>query len=581
GAHPANVEDVASALAWVHDHAAEYGGDPARIFLMGHSAGAHLAALAAVSGEPLAKAGKDRSIVKGVVPLDTNAYNIPRLMNEGGEFYGQVFGEDPEVWRDASPISHIEEGVGIPPFLICYTRGMRVDLNAERPVQANGFAEALRASGIPATVVDATDRNHGEINAWFGAPDDERVTGAAIDFLEAILSDSSPTEADSAPAPKGEVTFQQDYVAGTRDAAGEFLGGTETMHLVAHKGMLFAGNGYWTDQPGDDPRPGAQILRKDGPDTGWQLDRNFPGAVRINAMKSVTFTLDANGTDLVEPVRLLVADAGLANSRSLGPLSCYVRDDESGEWAESSISDETDRAYIRVFGFHRDAETGREHIFAGTGAGELYRGSYDPEVAGSIRWESEPEYANPDFDSGPFKRCQGFCVANGKLYASVSPRLLERQDGPEPKWVEVFRWEPEERAGAGMRGITAVKVPNGEHEVILGSREQEGRILRIDPLDGYSVTEELRSHKFLDEELGHFRGGKLVAYNRFIPGSHPATGEPIHWLTVAGVKADDARAAWLLMRKADASYEVVRVFDPSLDPHPFLVSTRTLEFAPW
>ena len=172
-------------------------------------------------------------------------------------------------------------------------------------------------------------------------------------------------------------------------------------------------------------------------------------------------------------------------------------------------------------------------------------------------------------------------MANGKFYASVSPRLLERQDGPEPSWVEVFRWNPEERAGAGLRGITAVPALDGDHEVILGSREQEGRILRIDPENDYAVTDELRSDLFFDETVGDFRGGKLVAYNRFVPGPHPVTGEPVHWLTVAGVKAGDARAAWLLVRNADATYEPVRVFDPALAPHPFLVSTRTLEFAPW
>jgi hypothetical protein len=225
--------------------------------------------------------------------------------------------------------------------------------------------------------------------------------------------------------------------------------------------------------------------------------------------------------------------------------------------------------------------SGVDHLFAGTGAGEVYRGSYDPKAPGKIVWQSEPEYANPDFDGGAFKRCQGFCVANGKLYASVAPRLLERRDGLEPHWVEVFRWTPQDRAGAGLRGITAVRAVNGDHEVIVGSREQEGRILRIDPLDNYRVTEELRSDEFLKKRLDEFRGGKLVAYNRLVPGVHPLTGERIHWLTVAGFKPGDLHAAWLLIRHADASYQPVRVVDPDLENPPSLVSTRTLEFAPW
>ena len=50
--HPAHVQDIAKALAWIHDHVGEYGGDPDRIFVMGHSAGAHLAALISTVAPP-------------------------------------------------------------------------------------------------------------------------------------------------------------------------------------------------------------------------------------------------------------------------------------------------------------------------------------------------------------------------------------------------------------------------------------------------------------------------------------------------------------------------------------------------
>jgi hypothetical protein len=72
-----------------------------------------------------------------------------------------------------------------------------------------------------------------------------------------------------------------------------------------------------------------------------------------------------------------------------------------------------------------------------------------------------------------------------------------------------------------------------------------------------------------------------VAYNRFVPGQHPSTGNPIHWLTVAGATTGDIKAAWLMIRHPDGKYETVRVFDPELSHPPTLVSTRTLEFAPW
>ncbi len=67
---PAFVEDGAKALAWVYDHIAEYGGAPDRIFIAGHSAGAHIGALLAIDPSYLARLGKDRNtVVRGFAGL--------------------------------------------------------------------------------------------------------------------------------------------------------------------------------------------------------------------------------------------------------------------------------------------------------------------------------------------------------------------------------------------------------------------------------------------------------------------------------------------------------------------------------
>lgn len=187
GKHPRNVADVAAALSWVHDRIADDGGDPNKIFLMGHSAGAHLAALVATDDHHLKALRKDLTILKGVIPLDTNTYDLPTLMQSGAaRFYGQIFGDDPEVWRDAAPLNHVAADKGIPPLLICYSRGMGGTLNPARPAQASAFAKALEAAGVAAEVVDASDRNHGEINARFGDPQDDKVTGRATTFLNTL-----------------------------------------------------------------------------------------------------------------------------------------------------------------------------------------------------------------------------------------------------------------------------------------------------------------------------------------------------------------------------------------------------------
>ena len=187
GKHPVNVQDVARALAWVHNHIGEKGGDPKKLFLMGHSAGAHLAALVATDDRHLKAVGKDLTILKGVIPLDTNAYDLPTLMKTRSTgLYGQVFGKDPKIWHDASPAVHVAEAKGIPPFLICYSRGMRTNPDPARKANAEGFAKLLRAAKIKTEVVDTSDRNHGEINARFGDPKDEKVTGKAKQFLHSL-----------------------------------------------------------------------------------------------------------------------------------------------------------------------------------------------------------------------------------------------------------------------------------------------------------------------------------------------------------------------------------------------------------
>lgn len=187
GKHPANVEDIAHALAKVHDEVAEQGGDPGKLFVMGHSAGAHLASLVATDPKPLEKAGKTLSIIKGVISLDTNAYDLPTLTGTAMKpFYDSVFGTDPELLKDASPQLHVAAGKGIPPFLICYSRGMGRKAEPVRSGAAEAFHAALAKAGIPSSIIDASDRNHGEINQWFGREDDLKVTAKAWEFLDPL-----------------------------------------------------------------------------------------------------------------------------------------------------------------------------------------------------------------------------------------------------------------------------------------------------------------------------------------------------------------------------------------------------------
>jgi arylformamidase len=179
--HPAHVEDTCRAIAWLQRHAAGHGGDPQRLYLLGHSAGAHLAALATVDISRLKAAGADPSGIQGVILLDGAGYDIPvqyPSLREGSimqRMYRDAFTGDPSKQRDASPVHRVTAKP--PPFLI-----LHVTRRLDSPRQSRLLAEALRKKGGSAEVVPIPGKSHGSINADCGKPGDP-VTLAIAKFL--------------------------------------------------------------------------------------------------------------------------------------------------------------------------------------------------------------------------------------------------------------------------------------------------------------------------------------------------------------------------------------------------------------
>jgi arylformamidase len=177
--------DIAKSIRWVHDHAEEYGGDPKSIFVMGHSAGAHLAALVCTDDRYLKAEGLPLSIIKGCVPVDV-VYDFPKWLKESGVVppaakLKEVFGETNDGLREFSPVTHLAKGKNIPPFLILHV--------ADRPetkAQSHWFADKLKDAGISANVVAAEGTNHGTINTNLGLPKD-RPTQERWEFMGKAL----------------------------------------------------------------------------------------------------------------------------------------------------------------------------------------------------------------------------------------------------------------------------------------------------------------------------------------------------------------------------------------------------------
>jgi arylformamidase len=186
------THDVAKSIRWVHDHIAEHGGDPIRLLIMGHSAGAQLAALLCTDDRYLKDEGLSLAIIKGCVPIDGDTYDIPAMI-EVAETRQRVhglplpkfghrikFGNDPAKHKDFSAVTHIAKDKGIPPFLILYVAD-HPDVSA----QAQRLGNVLKSANVPVTLFGAKETTHNKINADLGKPDDP-ATKALFAFVEKL-----------------------------------------------------------------------------------------------------------------------------------------------------------------------------------------------------------------------------------------------------------------------------------------------------------------------------------------------------------------------------------------------------------
>lgn len=176
--------DVAQALRWTRDHVRDYGGDRDTLFVMGHSAGAQLAALICTDEQYLKAAGLSLSQVKGCVPVDGDTYDVPlqvaTVEERRANSYRSKFG-DAESQKALSPITHVAKGKHRPPFLI-----LHVAEHPETRMQSQRLVEALRAAGTPADAYPAPGTDHVRLDAELGKPGDA-PTQALFDFLDRTL----------------------------------------------------------------------------------------------------------------------------------------------------------------------------------------------------------------------------------------------------------------------------------------------------------------------------------------------------------------------------------------------------------
>ena len=178
--HPAHIQDVAAAFAWVKRNIRSHGGDPDRIMVIGHSAGAYLAMLLAADPRYLAAQQLSPRDIKGVVPVsgffwvDKPGVAPDRPLD--------IWGADRKTWTDASPAQYLR--ADLPPVLLIDTDGdedWRQQQNAD-------FAAALRAAGHrDVTIHKVLGRTHMSVWTDMSEGASEETSSAILTFAARVL----------------------------------------------------------------------------------------------------------------------------------------------------------------------------------------------------------------------------------------------------------------------------------------------------------------------------------------------------------------------------------------------------------
>ena len=180
--HPAQVDDVAAAIAWSKSHIADYGGDPGKIVIMGHSAGCHLVTLVSLDPQPLAKVHLKPADLRGVVAWSGGMYNLADRFKGGGTYPPYIkatFGDDQAAQRAASPMTYAANAKGGPEFLFASCDD---DHSKTSRAAAEEMVKQITHSGGQAEAALLVGRSHSAALYLIGTPGDS-TGNTLLDFM--------------------------------------------------------------------------------------------------------------------------------------------------------------------------------------------------------------------------------------------------------------------------------------------------------------------------------------------------------------------------------------------------------------
>ena len=179
---PDHYEDVAAAIGWVHRSIGAYGGDPNRLALLGHSAGADI--VANVAGQPtyLAAEGLSSADLDCVGPLDTEGFDKVTSVGDGESVQWEAaLGNEPDYLNTTSATRFIHRDDDVPDT-IGVVRG-----GTSRRAIEQAYLAKVASTGARAVTIDAAGLSHEDVNTRIGAPGDTVMTPPLMAFLSDCL----------------------------------------------------------------------------------------------------------------------------------------------------------------------------------------------------------------------------------------------------------------------------------------------------------------------------------------------------------------------------------------------------------
>lgn len=180
---PAFMEDAAKAVKWTLDHVEIYGGSPKNVFVMGHSSGAHIAALLALNDEYLDGVGGKREALKGMIGLAGPYDFLPITAPDLRDLFGP-----PESFEKSQPLYYVDGRN--PPMLLVHGE------NDETVLVKNtrSLAHAIKSANGPVETVIYAELSHTMVLAVLAPRLQGRadVMNTLVDFIQRTVEDRAP-----------------------------------------------------------------------------------------------------------------------------------------------------------------------------------------------------------------------------------------------------------------------------------------------------------------------------------------------------------------------------------------------------